>query len=94
MKTLKTISLLLALPLAGLVRIYQGLLSPDHSWLRAHYPEGYCRFYPSCSAYALQGLRVDGLVALPQIVARLLKCHPWSAGGLHEYQSVFNEKDS
>ncbi|MDR2031785.1 MAG: membrane protein insertion efficiency factor YidD [Azoarcus sp.] len=42
-----------------------------------------CRFYPSCSDYALEaiavhGLRKGGLLAL----ARVLRCHPWHPGGI------------
>lgn len=41
-----------------------------------------CRFHPSCSAYALEALERFGagygsLLAL----RRLLRCHPFSAGG-------------
>lgn len=42
-----------------------------------------CRFYPSCSNYALQAIRSHGsgkgsLLALK----RLCKCHPWHPGGV------------
>lgn len=41
-----------------------------------------CRFEPSCSAYALQALERHGAVAGSGLtVARLLRCHPWCAGG-------------
>jgi uncharacterized protein len=60
--------------LIGLVRAYQWLISPMMG------PT--CRFYPTCSNYALEAIRVHGawkgfLLAL----ARVGKCHPWHAGG-------------
>jgi uncharacterized protein len=41
-----------------------------------------CRFYPSCSQYALEAVQAHGslrgsLLAL----RRLSRCHPWHAGG-------------
>jgi putative membrane protein insertion efficiency factor len=41
-----------------------------------------CRFYPSCSHYALEALEKYTLPkALFKIVWRLLRCGPWSKGG-------------
>ena len=62
----------------GLINIYQALLSPDHSWLKARYPNGYCRHYPSCSEYSKQaiekfGVLKGGLFA----INRVLKCNPF-----------------
>ncbi|MEI6229931.1 MAG: membrane protein insertion efficiency factor YidD [Actinomycetes bacterium] len=42
-----------------------------------------CRFYPSCSQYAVTALSVHGagkgsLLA----VARICRCHPWTSGGV------------
>jgi len=42
-----------------------------------------CRFYPSCSAYALEAVRVHGAVRGSWLAARRLsRCHPFHAGGL------------
>ncbi len=41
-----------------------------------------CRFYPSCSAYALEALERHGAVAGCWLaLRRLLRCHPWHPGG-------------
>ena len=42
-----------------------------------------CRFFPSCSAYALEAITVHGAVKGSWLAAkRLLRCHPWNAGGV------------
>lgn len=41
-----------------------------------------CRFYPSCSEYALQALRVYGCKGIWLTIKRLLKCGPWHPGGI------------
>jgi uncharacterized protein len=61
--------------LIALVRGYRFALSP---WLGSS-----CRFEPTCSAYALQALQVHGAAAGSCLTAaRLLRCHPWCAGGV------------
>ena len=60
--------------LMGVVRGYRLLLSP---WLGSA-----CRFEPTCSAYALQALERHGAAAGSYLtVHRLMRCHPWCAGG-------------
>ncbi len=60
--------------LIGCLQLYRMLLSP---YLRQS-----CRFTPSCSAYALEALRVYGTMRGSILsVRRLLRCHPWCAGG-------------
>ena len=57
------------------IRAYQLLVSPLLG------PR--CRFYPSCSAYAVEALNVHGpLRGTWLAVRRLLRCHPWNPGGL------------
>jgi len=64
-----------ALPLVGLVRVYQRLLSPL-------LPPS-CRFYPSCSAYAVTALTRHGAAKGSWLAARrLARCHPFHPGGL------------
>ncbi|GAA1873410.1 hypothetical protein GCM10009836_63020 [Pseudonocardia ailaonensis] len=61
--------------LIGAVRFYQRFISP------ALPPT--CRFYPSCSAYALEAVQVHGAAKGTWLaVRRLLRCHPWHPGGV------------
>ena len=42
-----------------------------------------CRFFPSCSAYALEAVTIHGAVKGSWLAARRLgRCHPWNAGGV------------
>jgi hypothetical protein len=42
-----------------------------------------CRFYPSCSAYALEAIEVHGpAVGTWLAVKRICKCHPFHPGGI------------
>jgi putative membrane protein insertion efficiency factor len=60
--------------LIALVRFYRFFLSP---WLGSA-----CRFEPTCSRYALEALERHGAVAGTLLTGhRLLRCHPWCAGG-------------
>ncbi|MQA24981.1 MAG: membrane protein insertion efficiency factor YidD [Micromonosporaceae bacterium] len=41
-----------------------------------------CRFYPTCSAYAVEALRTHGaLRGVALTIWRLLRCHPFHPGG-------------
>jgi putative membrane protein insertion efficiency factor len=41
-----------------------------------------CRFYPSCSHYALEALRQHNLMQGSYLIfRRLLRCHPFHPGG-------------
>jgi uncharacterized protein len=65
--------------LISLIDIYQAVLSPDHSWLKARFPHGYCRFYPSCSQYSKESVIKFGFVkGLFLSAKRLSRCHPWA----------------
>jgi putative membrane protein insertion efficiency factor len=62
-------------PAIWLIRAYQLVLSPMRP--------ATCRFYPSCSAYALTAIERFGLVRGCWLAARrLLRCHPWNPGGV------------
>lgn len=72
---------ILALPLVGLVWLYQKTVSLDHSFLKIFYPYGFCKYYPSCSQYAKQVLINEGIAGTKKILKRLLSCTPDSLGG-------------
>ncbi|MBX5460298.1 MAG: membrane protein insertion efficiency factor YidD [Steroidobacteraceae bacterium] len=58
-----------------LIRLYQVTLGP---WLLG----GACRFYPSCSNYALEAIHVHGVLRGGWLtLRRLSKCHPFHPGG-------------
>ena len=76
-----------ALPLIGLIRLYQLVVSPL-------LPADTCKFHPSCSAYAVDALRAHGLVRGSVLAGwRLIRCHPWSHGGVDhvEDQTLFRQ---
>jgi len=65
--------------LLALIAIYQRWLSPA---LHSLSPGG-CKFLPTCSEYAAQAIAIHGPVrGLGMAVWRLLRCHPFSPGGL------------
>lgn len=54
---------------------YRKLISPLYGQV--------CRFFPSCSAYALEAVTVHGAVQGSWLAARRLsRCHPWNSGGV------------
>ena len=59
----------------SLIRLYQKLVSPL-------LPPS-CRFHPCCSEYALQAIEKFGIgKGLLVATWRVLRCHPWCAGGV------------
>ena len=69
------------------IRGYQKLISP---MLGAH-----CKYYPSCSEYAVQAIRRFGILrGLVLAGWRLLRCNPWSRGGYDpvEEQRLFKAR--
>ena len=59
-----------------LIRAYQSFISP---FLGEH-----CRFYPSCSEYTYLAVKKYGAIqGWLKGMQRLLKCHPWHAGGVN-----------
>ena len=73
--------------------IYKKLISP----LFPHM----CKYYPSCSTYAIQSIQKFGVVrGLILAIWRLLRCNPWSNGGVDYVPDKFglyflkNRKDT
>lgn len=61
--------------MVGAIRLYQRWISP------ALGPR--CRFYPSCSEYAVQAIQLHGAARGSWLAARrLVKCQPLHPGGI------------
>lgn len=64
--------------LIGLIRFYQGAVSP--------YLGGACRFTPTCSQYGVEAIRKHGALRGGWLaIRRFSRCHPW---GGHGYDPV------
>ena len=58
-----------------LIRLYQLVLSP--------YLGNNCRFYPTCSNYALEAIEKKGLIVGTRMaMVRILRCNPWGGSGI------------
>lgn len=65
--------------IAGL-KVYRALVSPLYGDV--------CKHFPTCSAYGLESVTRHGAVrGLGLTVRRLLRCHPWAAGGIDRVPS-------
>ncbi|MBC7290765.1 MAG: membrane protein insertion efficiency factor YidD [Actinotalea sp.] len=63
--------------LLGLLWVYRNVVSPLTG------PT--CRYYPSCSSYAVVAVRRHGALRGSWLaVRRLGRCHPWAAGGVDD----------
>ena len=66
-----------------LIKIYQIVISP--------YLGNNCRFYPTCSNYALEAIEKKGLIlGVKMAVVRILRCNPWGGSGI----DMICEKDA
>lgn len=65
-----------------LLRLYQKTLSFDHGIFRHLFPNGYCRFNPTCSEYGYQAIEKYGVVKGGLMaIWRVMRCNPWNHGG-------------
>jgi len=63
--------------LMGLIRLYQVTISPLIG------PT--CKYYPSCSHYGFESVRRHGALRGTVLTTwRVLRCNPWSNGGVDE----------
>jgi uncharacterized protein len=61
--------------LIAVLKLYRQFISPIYGPV--------CRFFPSCSAYALEAVTVHGAVKGSWYAAcRVVRCHPWNSGGI------------
>jgi hypothetical protein len=69
------------------IRLYQRLISPALGQR--------CKYYPSCSEYAVQAIARFGILRGVVLAGwRLLRCNPWSDGGFDpvENQRLFKSR--
>jgi len=60
-----------------ILRLYRVVISPLYGDV--------CRYYPSCSAYALGAIQQHGVVrGIWMGSRRIARCHPWAAGGVDD----------
>lgn len=65
-----------------LVKFYRRIISP----LKAPC----CKYYPTCSEYALKAIEIHGTVKGTLLAAwRILRCNPWSLGGIDPVPEKF-----
>ena len=59
------------------LRVYRAVISPLYGEV--------CRYYPSCSQYALTAVQDRGVVVGGALAARrIVRCHPWAEGGIDD----------
>ncbi|MEX0587440.1 MAG: membrane protein insertion efficiency factor YidD [Patescibacteria group bacterium] len=69
--------------LLKLIRFYQRTFSPDHGTIGRAILGETCRFQPTCSEYTYQAIeRYGSGRGLVLGFKRVLRCHPFSKGGL------------
>lgn len=69
------------LALVTVFRTWQVVVSPTYGQT--------CRFYPSCSAYGVESVRIHGAVrGLALTGWRILRCNPWNGGGVDHVPPV------
>jgi len=56
------------------IKVYQKWISPMFA------PR--CKYYPSCSSYTVTAIETYGLKGIAMSAWRLLRCNPWSHGGV------------
>jgi len=65
---------LIELIFIGLIKFYQIVISPI-------LPNS-CRYYPTCSNYAIEALKIHGLLKGSWLaIKRILRCNPWGGSG-------------
>lgn len=68
----------------AVIRVYQVAISPMLG------PR--CRFYPSCSEYTAEAIRIHGVIRGAGFgIRRICKCHPLHQGGFDPVPGVVQE---
>lgn len=68
------------------IRVYRKYISPIKP--------ATCRFYPTCSAYALEAIEIHGPLKGSWLAAkRIARCHPFNLGGLDPVPPLQDRED-
>ena len=66
----------------AIIKLYQKTISFDHGPLKVFYPNGFCRFNPSCSQYGIEAIEKYGIIkGGAKAIWRIMRCNPWNKGG-------------
>ncbi|MDX2376234.1 membrane protein insertion efficiency factor YidD [Microbacterium sp. LRZ72] len=61
----------------GILWVYRATISPIYGDV--------CKYYPSCSSYAVGAVQQYGaVVGSVRAARRLSRCHPWAQGGIDD----------
>jgi len=86
----QVVQFLLLLPrnvCVAILRAYRATISPLYGDV--------CRYYPSCSQYALEAIQQHGAAKGIGLGAwRIVRCHPWAAGGIDDVPEPHHHKYS
>jgi putative membrane protein insertion efficiency factor len=73
--------------LVWLLKAYRFAISPLYGQV--------CRYYPTCSAYALEAVETHGAARGTWLAMRRVgRCHPWAAGGVDPVPPAKNRRSS
>lgn len=76
-----------------LIKLYQKTLSTDTGLISYLYSERTCRFHPTCSQYTLEAIERFGSWKGSFLgFKRVVRCHPWSVGGIDEVPKTCENK--
>ena len=53
-----------------------------------------CKYYPSCSQYAVTAIGRYGVKGIAMSVARIVRCNPWSQGGVDYVDQELDSADA
>lgn len=69
----------------AIMKLYRRIISPLYGEV--------CRYYPSCSRYSLEAYQRQGfIIGLWLTVSRLLRCNPFSSGGIDDVPEPLNPR--
>ena len=69
----------------SLIKFYQKFISP--------FTSAKCKYYPTCSSYALTAVRRFGAIRGSALaIWRIIRCNPWSMGGIDYVPEKFTFK--